>query len=275
MGKDRESERILSYVGETSGHSWLEDPLPRLSQFLLDNFGYPLSAGRVRARRIILELAQLGLLDYELGKWNTVQRVRLKDCGAEVSERESTIVADIPERVALPEKDEEMTGNGNQPDLWGKRPAGKRKHKRLSMYKIADRDEKRFYKIMEEFLALLRERFPDVVLDASCSRSGRHNPAEGKIDLRDHAGDDVAILLTVKDGAGTIRAGKLIYDVKHSAESSRMRNADIIRFPGQEDALLKRAITVNKKRSTTAIRKEVVGAMVEVGLLPEEIAREF
>lgn len=123
---------------------------------------------------------------------------------------------------------------------------------------------------------VLSSQYPEIVPYGSCSRSGRHDPAHGKVCLEDSWGADVTLYLVTKPLKDISPfKGRIIYDSKGSHEDVKKINKQIRMYPGQTSALRKKAIWANIfKRSQKNLISEVLQDIIEVGLLPADFNKD-
>lgn len=272
---DKERAAVLVYLNARAVGECLKNPLKCLSGMLLDNFGWPAAIGRQRSEVVIKELEQDGKVQCRYNARNVPVGVMVVKPSADVKKESLRVEPSLsqtsePEKVAAPPPSDEPRSCGhsaNRNTLHVPRKIRKKgvlRRLRKANEK-GDRNEARFYILVTRFLAAVAKTFPEIVLSTKCFRSGRHNPRKGKIDVADHCGNDVRLELCLRNG---IEHGEVIYQVKSSALAAERFNGSIILFPGQEAALLKKAIVVNKSFSDRDIAAEVVGDLASVGLLP-------
>ena len=263
---DAEIEYVRNFL-QINAQTMMAFPLTKLSNFLLERFGWPISSGRKRAKIILDLLRTKGLIKFYLGPRGGV-----------------LYIGTIPET----EKNKPgLTFAGTDSEAEPKDKKTERKaqteHRRkIKIYKKGivrqkrgkvergHKNEQRFYLIMKSLLDILKLNFSDIVLETFVEHSGTHNPKKGKVDLQDHWGEDVVPIITVqKDGEKS--KGRIIYDAKSSSSDVLAFNESLRYYPGQETALRKKAIWVNKKRTDREMVSEIMDDFISVGLLPGEI----
>jgi hypothetical protein len=258
---DREQEVVQAFLDRNASENFLMFPITALGKVLRDSFGWSLDQGRVRAAAIVEELEQAGAVECKRAKNGTLRGIMViakVDDAAIASPAESAVAHDLASLVPT------VTPPKTPP-----REKGVVRRERLAHEK-GSRNETRFYRLVSTFLELLRECFPENVLEAQASKSGVHNPRKGRVDMRDHHGDDVRISVRVYwDGAS--RDGELIYDAKSSDFHADLFNREVRLYPEQRSALLKRAIVVGEQVRDADILTELVKDMVAVNLVPAPV----
>ena len=262
----RESDRVYEFIQQNTLQNVLSKLFVSLSDFLLREFGWQTSAGKKRSKLIIDNLERYGKITCQIDKRGSIKSVTF-----------------IPQTTAKVEPKADERELAQPPNIKADKPKpthpkrirqiikrGVARTRREAEEK-GERNERRFHVLVDELLELLTRDFSSIVLGATNFRSGRHNPRKNKIDIQDHNGEDVTPKLTVRQSDGRIFEGRLIYNSKSSYPAVREFNHRIIYHPGQEGALLKKAIRVTPKRSDLEIISEVVDDMIWVKLLPAEI----
>ena len=262
---DREREVIRAFVLENA-QDLLVHPLRALSDLLLTQFRWPMADGKKRAAIVISELVKEGLIECDRTKNGALRGLR-------VAARTSEPVQAIQEFIDVPPLAETIAKISPPRRTPPKRKKGVARRMRLAVER-GGRNEGRFHFLVGKLLALLGEKFPENIIEASCSRSGVHNLRKGRVDVRDHQGEDVRVTMWIQWG-GAAHEGDLIYDAKSSPRAAAAFNGNIRRYAGQEDALVKRAIVVNDGIPDADIVLEVLGDMVSSGLLPATLAEEI
>ncbi|MDP3696532.1 MAG: hypothetical protein Q8R55_00700 [Candidatus Taylorbacteria bacterium] len=264
-----EIDGVLRYLRDNASDSIVSTNITKTSRFLLESFGWPLSAGRKRAQLILdnLEKTRSILIFPDGGRG-----IKIKIAVPE-NHREFKPKPQLVKKAETAQPEIASTPSLKYSDKpWIQAPKLKKGVTRKNREAVdkGDRNEQRLHDLMLQLLEILKEKFPETILETSCYRSGRHNPGKGKVDLQDKAGEDVSPKLTVRDKEGRIISGRLIFDSKSSVKSARKFNAFIHFLPGQEGALLKRAIVVNKHRSGREISVEILRDLFSVGLISQD-----
>ncbi len=275
---DKERAAVLVYLSAHAGE-YLKNPLKCLSDMLLDNFGWPINTGRRRSAFIIRVLEQSGKVQCRYNARGVLVGVMVVKPNADVKKEslrvEPSPPQTEPEKVVAPPPPDRPSSYGhsaNRNILHTPRVRIRKKGVLRRLRKAnekGDRNEERFHRLAERLLASIKELLPGV-LWMECVRSGRHRPKKGKIDISDHYGEDVSLKWSVKREAGE-SVGRIIYQVKSSVWAAKIFNRSIRIFPGQEDALLKKAVVVNDGRPDDDIIGEIRSDLALVGLLPKEI----
>jgi hypothetical protein len=260
-----EIKGVLGFFKLNSSDSVVVTSIAKIGNFLL-NFGWSLAEGKKRAKIIIVQLEKLKIISLLPGKG---REVRLKISDAKDSESLNNVTPKLIKKVPVTDVSVlPPVKYFSKPTKIPKLKKGVVRRKREAVNK-GDRNEQRLHNLMLGLLRILKEKFPENILETSCFRSGRHNPSKGKIDLQDRSGEDISPKLTVRDREGRIITGRLILDAKSSAISARKFNSFIHFLPGQEGALLKKAIVVNKHRPDSEINAEILKDLSSVGLISE------
>lgn len=261
---EREKVMVLEFIQQNATNNVLLNPLPRLADFLLTIFGWPLSAGKKRVSLILTGLEISEQITCRVNGRKSIKAVELISKPVELTEIEK----------------EEITQSLEIKNEKPKPVYRKRSHKiikkGLARIKRAaeekgEQNERRLHILTDKLLELLSHNFSSIVMGATNFRSGRHNPRKNKIDIQDHNGEDVTPKLTVRQPDGRIFEGRIIYNSKSSYPAVQAFNRKIIYHPGQEGSLLKKAIRITPRRSDREIVSEIIDDMVSVKLLPSEI----
>ena len=262
---DREREVVKAFLDQhATSNSPLPFPVKTLSKLLLVSFGWPTAQGKIRAIAIIEELKRAGAVRCAYAKNGTLRGIMVAERtgdAAITSKPDSAVVHD-PVRPVV---------SLASPPKAPSRKKGTVRRARIA-HETGDRNETRFYRLISEFLGFLRSRFPENIIEAQVSKSGKHNPRHGKTDVRDHHGDDVKISLRVQWGKTAAVDGELIYDAKSSRLRADIFNRTIRLYPEQKRALLKKAIVVGEDVPDAAIVGEVLKDMAAVDLVPASAA---
>lgn len=286
---ERESEVVYGHIVQDQS-GFAENPCQKAAAILLTSFGWSLSQARIRAKAVILGLEKSGKLECRYGA-----RKRILAVTAVNTVSRKGVVPRLVKSVTEPEPqpEPEVVSETGTDDAAGqasavawypvrrklekevRRPRKKFKKGAARIKRrneiVGERNEQRLFYLMTELLSQLQLRYPEVVTHTSCTRSGRHNPKKGNIDLQDHWGEDVTPRLTVRTQDLHTIEGFLIYDSKTSSRYADNFNRNVRYFPGQIGALLKKAIVVNKKRTDREIAREIMEDMISVRLLRPEM----
>lgn len=281
---DKEALRILEFITKSGEIKKPQKPLKILAEeIMLNCFGWPSnglsSPGYKRTRAAVLELETRGQIECDWSPGKRLMGIRRKKIKSPLPESiEKTApaeptVAGLNKLKDLTEIDCEATARRMQifrhlkPKGWARRKA--------ENFRRGERHENWLHTSILALLEVLTREFPKLVWDGSCSRSGHHNPRKGKIDLQDHWGEDVSLRLTVRHPHGQLITGRMIYDGKGARSSVTRFNENIKLYPGQESALLKKAIWSNViHRSRKDLLAEVLNDVISVGLLPNDFDKE-
>ena len=262
-------------------HGFIVNPVNNIADLLLTRFGWSLDEGKVRAERIIELLLQEGIIEINRGG-RELRSIHLKTDSDSASKsipkprlvKPKSAVLPDPKLAAVTPSTVNDAQNAKSITVakrkFQQRKKGKARIKRQTEI-VGERAEHRLHKLLLQLAEILKTRFPEQISNITVSRSGRHNPRKGKIDLQDRSGEDITVLLTVYDG-GRHRKERLIYDAKNSRFFAAKFNNKIRILPGQEGAILKKAISTNKMRSDREITAEILQDMVSVKLIPADYA---
>ncbi len=253
---ERQETRILEYLAIHAREKDLKAPLRPLGEFLLNDFGLPQSAGREVARGILRKLEEAGKLCCTYDKRQVLYAVRLATEKMPVAAPAVVAKISLPMPYVRPKVDHKQLTREKRAD-----------RKAKAMRERGDRNEGRCFQICYRIVKLLLNVFPEKIVRADCKRSGRHNPAEGKIDHADRRGEDVGIRLTARLESDSMIDGRIILDAKSSGKDAKKFNEDIRfgRYERETHVLLKRAITVNDSRHDAAIAGEILANLVAAG----------
>lgn len=263
---EREKARTLEFIQQNSTDNTLLNPLPCLADLLLTIFGWPISAGKKRASAILKELERSGEITCQTNGHKSVKVVNLALQPIEQK-------VEKEKKIQPPDTTDVKAGKPKSTSSKKFCPKIKKGLARIrrEAEEKGERNERRFHVLMDKLLELLNRNFSSIVIGATNFRSGRHNPKKNRIDIQDHNGEDVTPKLTVRQSDGRIFEGRIIYNSKSSYPAVQAFNRKIIYHPGQEGALLKKAIRVTPRSSDRNIVSEVVDDMISVKLLPAEI----
>lgn len=229
----------------------VERPLKEFSGLLLADFGWPPSTGRKRSVLILKELERDGKINCLYDKRQSLQSVwmvktpPLQEAGDNATPRtdtKTTATATTPRNTPK----QKVLPKGVLRQIRERKDRG-------------EQNEARFHRLTLRLLELLKNLPLDVVKTSS-ARSGRHNPQNGKIDLKDRHGEDINILIVTSKGQL-----RLIYDTKTSKTDAAVFNRRAYYYKDQADANLKKAIVVNKSRTDAEILEEILGDIVRIG----------
>lgn len=273
----QETDKVFAFLAEHAQADFLSAPIKKISELLLESFGWPISHGRKRAVAIVESLERSRLIDYEYKDDKISKGLKIKVLSSD-SHPSSAVRLVKPEK---PEEEIEKTTETLQENLFLPEPEKiRRKFKvlrkgvarnRRKSEEIGDKNESRLHRLVQQLANILTREFSKTIQRAVCTRSGRHNPKKGKIDLQDSAGNDVDLWLNVRDGEGRTSSRWLIWDSKSSRMAAVKFNRKIIYFPGQAGADLKKAIVVNKYRSDKEIIAELASDLISIGLITEDM----
>lgn len=239
---DREREQVVSLIASCEV---LEQPTKILSELLLANFGWPPLTGKKRAALILQELEEAGKISCERNGRNKLTSVRMNP-------EEISVATTTPKITPLP---------AQTPYRQKPRERKKGRLRRIREQKErGDQNEDRFYGLMRNLGEALKN-LPTEIHTVTVSKSGRHDPKQGKFDLKDRHGEDITI--EIENATGKFR---FIYDVKTSEAAASKFNTLIHYYHEQRDARLKKAIAVNKERLDAEIIREVMADFVSGGL---------
>ena len=239
--------------------------------------------GKVKGLRpAVKELEQKGLLAVYRKRGGKIEHVVLvrEDYPIEVVQPQPEPEQAVPQADVQAIQPSQQSENGGAPEQKATKVAKRQiqpERKKGEIRKIreaaekGDRSEDFLFKTASELLDGFRGLFPATFQHVNCSRSGRHRPSNGQIDLKDHAGNDVSPELSVCLASGQLVTGYVILDAKSSQSAVKKFNADIRVFPGQKNARAKQAICSNPSRRTKAdLASELMELLVRVGLCPLE-----
>lgn len=274
--------KTLAYLEIAAAGKELQNPRKAIAEeVFLSSFGLPPGEGLPLAKKIILELESDGVIACLRSAGGTVRSLRL------VPRVPESISVYAAPQVAVAEKPKKEPAAPASARRQAGRPLillspRKTVPSRPTTREMAEENERRFFLLAHGVLEKIEEVAPAFVVWRDCEQSGRHNPGKGRHDWRDHAGDDVCITLFVLNEDGGVKGGRMIYDVKSSFSAARERNKNIVFFEdeGQADALLKKAVCVNQRRSDAEITAEILDDMIGAGFgklkeLKEEILANF
>lgn len=282
----KEALLVLEFITKCGGIEKPLSPLKTLAEkVMLDCFGWPIASGTTRLKKILQALEAENKIECIRSLSKRITGIRLKklipartpDSISHASPAETE--KEITEKsLPKPESHEKVTTKIPEDsntkihmqimDCLGGRLNRKEIERRGNLY------EDWLQISILGLLKVLEELFPEIVWDACCFRSGRHNPQRGLIDLQDHWGNDVSLHLTTRQN-GRIVKGYIIYDSKGSETDVETFNSRIIRHPGQKGAFLKKAIWTNiTHRSVKNLLKEILNDAIRVGLLPANLDKE-
>lgn len=251
----------------------LKNPLKVLAVILLNRFGWPHAMGRKRAAAIVAGLEEGGYIECRRDARNVVVGLKIKvktNAGTKTEEspRDESSVLEPP----TPALTSVVSPTRPRRRKFNVRKKGVVRRRREANDK-GDRNEARFHGLATRLLSVLAEFLP--ITRSTCIRSGKHDPKHGKIDWNDHTGEDVRIeIYGNPDGDGKCVGGKVIYQVKSFQCIADRFNRKIIRFPGQEDALLKKAVAVNRTFSDRDVVGGIIDDLLTVGILTPEFKEQ-
>lgn len=283
----REKERVLAFIQQGVENGCLNKPLPRVASFLRANFVWTSAQSKKRASEIIRELDKLGKVTCQTDNRGIVRTIRINgDENNLVLEVKPALVkkTELPSTTSQPEIriDDPIEDRAEEkpqlifspkikptPRKVLKKGVARRKKEAINK---GDRNEQRFHRLMGRLITILKDnKLSSIIIEANYFKSGRHNPKKGQIDIRDKQGEDGSLRLTIRKLDGRLITGRIIYDPKSSYPAVVKFNRHIRYLPGQEEALLKKAIKVNPKRTDREIVGEVIDDIVTTELLPSEI----
>src|SRR3989344_663181 len=267
-----------------NGHSNSEhaaNPVPGLADLLKKCAGLSASVAKKRAKDLIVELAERGWIECrrdEKGRIQSIKIVRLADQLAFAAkiinrskeqrfEQEKALLAETEgcEKAKAVELSSESPKS--RPPKRSHKIRKKGAARRLrEAWDRGNRNQTRFGGLLNRFVGALR-LCPEIVAEASLESSGRHNPKKGKIDMRDHHGEDFSLFI-LANPEGRYR---LIYDAKSALKDVQAFNRKIYFTREQRDACKKKAILVNDRRSDAEIIEEVLQDLIDSGF--SEVAR--
>lgn len=245
---DSERKKVLAVLEKRER---VERPLKEFSGLLLTDFGWPPSTGRKRSILILKELERDGKINCLYDKRPSLQSVWM-------------VKTSPPEEAgnsATPPTNTKIT-------VTAATPRGAPKQKVLpkgvlrKIRKRKDRGEQneaRFHRLTLRLLELLKS-LPLGVMETSSTRSGRHNPKNGKVDLKDCHGEDINLQIAMP-----LEQFRLIYDTKTSRADAERFNRRVRYYREQTNANLKKAIVVNKTRTDAEVIEEVMKDIISVG----------
>ncbi|MEK7151245.1 MAG: hypothetical protein AAB784_00825 [Patescibacteria group bacterium] len=279
---DRELTLSVKFLEEKASKESLVWPVEQLAiNVMLERFRWPKSAGSKRAHAILLHLEKTGCIECTRSVTNKLTAVVYKTA---VPNASSIIPAPIP-------TPDITKGNGTNKseteDIFSYKrftaakmnflnslPKGTARIKN-KMDRRGDDNERWLYRSLTKLAKVLMTTRPDIIISGSCSRSGRHNPKKGKINLRDHNGDDARLYLTTLTESGKHVKNFIIYNGKSSRSDVEEFNNNIILHPGQEEAKLKKAIWDSAHfRSARDLISEVLDDLIAEEMLPSDFNKE-
>jgi len=260
---DREWRRVLNYLEENAQERELALPIKPLAELLQNNFGWSVPSGKKRALAILKQLEESGLVRCGYDGRGTPRTVRF-------------LAQEKPKVVAREEKKEEIAPALQRPKPTTRWPPRTASHEPKQII-VGDHNEKRFYLLARNFVDVLGNVLPGVFTKMNVTRSGRHLPERGEIDVADHHGEDISIKIGAELEDGSSLDGRMVYDVKSSSESARRFNENIYfqRHEIETGVIFKRAIAVNPDRGDQEIVSEILTDMIEeIGLRSLESHKE-
>lgn len=263
LKSDRQRARLLEYLELYAKEVFLENPLDSIAKMFLDRFGLGSKEAHTLTKKLCRELEREKRVECQYDGKGSLVAIKLLP-----------IRQPSQPKPALPPKAHKTHRYARH-----LKPRGRARKEKEGLDR-GIRNENRFYKLMVRFCSILEAHYRSYKLLAKAEHSGRHNPSKGKIDLRDHHGNDVSIYISyvkVVDQTSTTEKetereyGFVIYDVKSSLRKASEFNQNIIHFEEQRFAKRKKAIVVNPSRSNRDICQEVFSDLIETGVIPFDI----
>src|SRR3989344_2675558 len=269
---EKELGRILDFITQNGEIGKPQKPIQILAErVMLASFGWPSDSltapGYKKARAAILSLETQGKVECKWSPGKRLIAIRKKKEQPALEPEVKQIPSTLPPPNDLTAGDRRAASIRRTLAQMKPRGLAAREH---DINRRGDRNEEWAHVSFLKLIEVLLREFPAIVLDGRCNRSGKHNLAKGKIDLQDHYGQDFAFHLTARHPNGPVITGYIIYDSKGSRHAVEEFNQKIIYHPGQNGALLKKAIWANSRLSSRKdFAREVVSDCLTVGLLPE------
>lgn len=267
MITERQRERIIEYLSAHAQNE-LHFPMKVLSEFLLDNFGVSKPTGKEIVKTLIAELDGSKKIHCTYDAKGAIRTIRLAP---------PDIESPVPSAAAKPVIPHPLpaTSLRKGPRHTPKKLEKGEARRRRRAHEIGDGNENRCHRIAKRLVELLKRVFSERIVSADCTKSGRHNPHKGKINIADHHGEDIGIALAARLDDTTIIQGRIIEDVKSSERAAAKFNKKIYfgRYEVETGVLLKRAITVNPRRTDLEIARELLANIAAAGF-PFVLAQE-
>lgn len=259
----REKNKVVTLLNGGA----VANPINVIAQLLNEHFGWSLNVGKIRAKAIIGLLLKEKVIeaDHNSRGLKSISLMRTQASEEPLNPRLVKPKTTLP--PPEPEVQVVVAKRRYRPSKKGEAKA--RRQREL----VGEKAERRLHELSLKLALVLKNRYREFVTEISVSRSGHNNPKKRKIDLQDSAGEDITILVTLCD-QGRFRTGRIIYDAKNSRLSAVKFNNNIYLYPGQENALLKKAVSTNKIRSDREIMEEILQDMVSVQLFPAHYKEE-
>lgn len=256
---DREYDLSLKFV-QTAGE--IKSPISQIaSDVFLATFGWPENIGKKKAKLAIEEMEKKGKIECErVGKNNMLKLVRIKP-------QAPPTFAPKP-KVEIPEV--RIHSFRNFPT--GRKGSAKKSQKGCA---VRDSAETFFWKSGKMLVEILTTKRPDRFVRGECTKSGSHRPEKGKIDIRDHHGDDVSLVFVLTPSQDVT----LIYQIKggkNGKSKAEEFNKTVVLYDDQKHADLKKAYFVDPKNQTTEEHFEwVLDDMVGLSLIDQNFKEEI
>lgn len=137
-----------------------------------------------------------------------------------------------------------------------------------------EKNEQRAFDLALNLTNILKEKYPQIVLFAYCTRSENYS-------RKDRKGEDIRIRIESVAGGNTKEHGYIVYDVKSSDYGANLKNTADAKFSSYvnakrkagniKNARLSKTLVVNENRTDFEIQEQILNDLKEVNLLPDSI----